>query len=113
MLLGLLVVEQGTQFVYEVVLLVWELDGGHHDVIRGHFPGIVGLVVDAARPAGEIYLLTEELLSGLDDGAPLAGCAWPIQVILVDVLVEAVVVLAPGADDLVAGLAEGLCMLRI
>lgn len=95
MLFGCVVVEQRLQVVNEVVLVVWDFDVGHHDVVGSVRPIVVNGAVYPISLAGEVESLQDELAVLLEEWAPLEGRHRPIEHVLINKIVVGMIILSP------------------
>ena len=95
MLLRRIVIEERLELIDEVVVFVGYFEVGHDYVVRRVGPIVLVSVVDPVSLAGEVQSLHDELVGLLQERTPLNRSDRPIQDVLVDEIIEAVVVLAP------------------
>ena len=78
MLFCCVIVKQCLQVIQKVVLIVGNLQVGHHYVVRSVGPAIVVTVVNAVSLAGKVESLLTKLTVLLQEGTPLNGSHRPV-----------------------------------
>jgi hypothetical protein len=95
MFLRRIIIKKRLEFIDKVVLIVWDFKIGHYDIVRSVGPIVIIRVVDSISLTGKIQSLDDELIVLLQQRAPLNRSDWPIEDILIDKVVEAMIILSP------------------
>jgi hypothetical protein len=95
MLFSGIVVEYWLQVVDEIMVLVGYLNGSYNDVIWCALPWVFNIIVYSIGSTREVDSLLGELIVLMEKRAPLHRGTRPIQEILKDEVIKAIVVLSP------------------
>lgn len=97
-LLGCIITEQPLEVCDNIVIVIRDFYIGHDDIVGRVCPVVLVGVVNPVSFAGEVETLNGALAVLLQEGPPLEGSHWPIQNVLEDEVVIAVIIFSP-LDD--------------
>jgi hypothetical protein len=93
--LGCVITEQPLEVCDDIVIIIRDFYIGHDDIVGRICPVVLVGVVNPVSFAGEIETLNGEFTVLLQEGSPLEGSDWPVQNVLEDEVVIAVIIFSP------------------